>query len=146
MEKCQGTSVISPVIPLLAVVLSAFIISQKSVDKVFETYPSLYIITFGMVAAKVTNKLVVSARIYSTQLTVRQINKTAILYCSFADCTYDKEWNGIHGLRSYWAIVIVFKSIFQQFLARNLCVIHCTDLVYIWSFSLLLSSTYKKSI
>lgn len=58
--KCQGTSVISPVIPLLAVVLSAFIISQKSVDRVFETHPSLYIITFGMVAAKVTNKLVVS--------------------------------------------------------------------------------------
>lgn len=45
--------------PLLAVVLGAFIISQKSVDQVFETYPSLYIITFGMVAAKVTNKLVV---------------------------------------------------------------------------------------
>lgn len=56
----QGTSVISPIIPLVAVVLSAFIISQKSVDHVFETYPSLYIITFGMVSAKVTNKLVVS--------------------------------------------------------------------------------------
>ncbi|XP_055314569.1 choline/ethanolaminephosphotransferase 1 isoform X4 [Sitodiplosis mosellana] len=55
-----GTSVISPVIPLLTVVLSAFIISQKSVDRVFETYPSLYIITFGMVAAKVTNKLVIA--------------------------------------------------------------------------------------
>ncbi|XP_055314568.1 choline/ethanolaminephosphotransferase 1 isoform X3 [Sitodiplosis mosellana] len=56
----KGTSVISPVIPLLTVVLSAFIISQKSVDRVFETYPSLYIITFGMVAAKVTNKLVIA--------------------------------------------------------------------------------------
>ncbi|XP_031640939.1 cholinephosphotransferase 1 isoform X1 [Contarinia nasturtii] len=55
-----GTSVISPVIPLLTVVLSAFIISQKSVDRLFETYPSLYIITFGMVAAKVTNKLVIA--------------------------------------------------------------------------------------
>lgn len=55
----QGTSVLSPIIPLVAVVLLAFIISQKSIDKVFENYPSLYIITFGMVAAKVTNKLVV---------------------------------------------------------------------------------------
>lgn len=59
-NKQQGTSVISPIIPLVAVVLAAFIISQKSVDHVFETYPSLYIITFGMVSAKVTNKLVVS--------------------------------------------------------------------------------------
>lgn len=61
----KGTSVLSPIFPLLAVVLSAFIISQKSVDHVFEKYPSLYIITFGMVAAKVTNKLVVSIPIES---------------------------------------------------------------------------------
>lgn len=60
--KRKGTSVLSPILPLLAVVMSAFIISQKSVDHVFETYPSLYIITFGMVAAKVTNKLVVSSK------------------------------------------------------------------------------------
>lgn len=60
--KYQGTSVISPIIPFAFVVLPAFIISEKSVDRVFESYPSLYILAFGMVAAKVTNKLVVSRR------------------------------------------------------------------------------------
>lgn len=51
---------ISPILPFLAVVLPAFIISEKSIDGIFEKYPSLYILAFGMVAAKVTNKLVVS--------------------------------------------------------------------------------------
>lgn len=59
--RSQGTSVISPVIPFALIVLPAFIISEKSVDHVFETYPTLYILAFGMVAAKVTNKLVVSS-------------------------------------------------------------------------------------
>ena len=51
---------ISPIIPFAIVVVPAFIISEKSVDHVFETYPSLYILAFGMLAAKVTNRLVVS--------------------------------------------------------------------------------------
>ncbi|KAG4068222.1 hypothetical protein HA402_008863 [Bradysia odoriphaga] len=55
-----GTSVISPILPFLAVVLPAFIISEKSVDGIFENYTSLYILAFGMVAAKVTNKLVIA--------------------------------------------------------------------------------------
>ncbi|KAJ6645749.1 Choline/ethanolaminephosphotransferase 1 [Pseudolycoriella hygida] len=55
-----GTSVISPILPFLAVVLPAFIISEKSIDGIFEKYTSLYILAFGMVAAKVTNKLVIA--------------------------------------------------------------------------------------
>lgn len=55
-----GTSVLSPVIPLSSVVVPAFIIAQKSTDHIFETHPSLYIIAFGMVAAKITNKLVIA--------------------------------------------------------------------------------------
>uniref|UniRef100_A0A6B2EL10 diacylglycerol cholinephosphotransferase n=1 Tax=Phlebotomus kandelakii TaxID=1109342 RepID=A0A6B2EL10_9DIPT len=55
-----GTSVLSPIIPFSMILVPAFIISQKSTEDVFETYPSLYIITFGMVAAKVTNRLVVA--------------------------------------------------------------------------------------
>ncbi|GAB0096114.1 cholinephosphotransferase 1 [Sergentomyia squamirostris] len=55
-----GTSVLSPIIPFSMVIVPAFIISQKSTEGVFEMYPSLYIITFGMVAAKVTNRLVVA--------------------------------------------------------------------------------------
>uniref|UniRef100_A0A1L8DYA7 diacylglycerol cholinephosphotransferase n=2 Tax=Nyssomyia neivai TaxID=330878 RepID=A0A1L8DYA7_9DIPT len=55
-----GTSVLSPIIPFSLILVPAFIISQKSTEGVFEMNPSLYIVTFGMVAAKVTNRLVVA--------------------------------------------------------------------------------------
>ncbi|XP_065370593.1 cholinephosphotransferase 1 isoform X3 [Calliphora vicina] len=55
-----GTSVLSPSIPLTLVVLPAFIIAQKSPESIFTEHPSLYIVAFGMVAAKVTNKLVIA--------------------------------------------------------------------------------------
>ncbi|XP_037825282.1 cholinephosphotransferase 1 isoform X3 [Lucilia sericata] len=55
-----GTSVLSPSIPLTLVVLPAFIIAQKSPENIFTEHSSLYIVAFGMVAAKVTNKLVIA--------------------------------------------------------------------------------------
>ncbi|CAH0560793.1 unnamed protein product [Brassicogethes aeneus] len=55
-----GTSVLSPVIPFSLVILPAFIIYQKSPQHVYEEHPALYILAFGLVAAKVTNRLVVA--------------------------------------------------------------------------------------
>ncbi|KAI8440619.1 hypothetical protein MSG28_001838 [Choristoneura fumiferana] len=55
-----GTSILSPVIPFSLVVVPAFIIFQKSESHVYENHPALYIMAFGMVAAKVTNRLVVA--------------------------------------------------------------------------------------
>jgi hypothetical protein len=59
----QGTSVLSPVIPFSLVIVPAFIIYRKSVEHVYENHPALYILAFGMAAAKVTNRLVVSQHI-----------------------------------------------------------------------------------
>lgn len=42
------------------VLVPAFIIYQKSSEHVYEEHPALYILAFGLVAAKVTNRLVVS--------------------------------------------------------------------------------------
>jgi len=55
-----GTSVISPAIPFAFVVVPAYIIACKSEDHIFEQHPALYILAFGLVAAKVTNRLVVA--------------------------------------------------------------------------------------
>ncbi|KAK9508594.1 hypothetical protein O3M35_006122 [Rhynocoris fuscipes] len=55
-----GTSVLSPVIPLSLVIVPAFIICRKSTEHVYENHPVLYILAFGLVAAKVTNRLVVA--------------------------------------------------------------------------------------
>lgn len=55
-----GTSVLSPFIPMGFVVIPAFIIYQKSTTGIYEHHPCLYILAFGMVAAKVTNRLVIA--------------------------------------------------------------------------------------
>jgi len=55
--------VLSPSIPLTLVVLPALIIAQKSPENIFTEHASVYILAFGMVAAKITNKLVVSTAI-----------------------------------------------------------------------------------
>ncbi|XP_066254001.1 cholinephosphotransferase 1 isoform X3 [Euwallacea similis] len=55
-----GTSVLSPIIPILLVVLPAFIIYKKSEQEIYQNHPVLYIFAFGLVAAKVTNRLVVA--------------------------------------------------------------------------------------
>jgi hypothetical protein len=48
------------VIPFSLVIVPAFVIYRKSIEHVYEDNPALYILAFGMAAAKVTNKLVVS--------------------------------------------------------------------------------------
>lgn len=55
-----GTSVLSPFIPMALVIIPAFIIQQKSTMGIAEQHPCLYILAFGLVAAKVTNRLVVA--------------------------------------------------------------------------------------
>lgn len=55
-----GTSVLSPFIPLAIVVFLAGTIYWKSPSNVYENHPCLYILAFGLVCAKVTNRLVVA--------------------------------------------------------------------------------------
>lgn len=55
-----GTSVISPVLPFLFIIVPAYVIAIKSKSGVYESHPTLYMITFGILFAKITNKLVIA--------------------------------------------------------------------------------------
>lgn len=57
----QGTSVLSPVLHIGSVIILAVMIYKKSAVQLFEKHPCLYILAFGFVSAKITNKLVVSS-------------------------------------------------------------------------------------
>lgn len=59
-----GTSIISPLLPLVSVVVPATIIYIKSPSNLYENHPCLYLLTIGLVIAKVTNKLVVSIALF----------------------------------------------------------------------------------
>ncbi|XP_068125547.1 choline/ethanolaminephosphotransferase 1 [Hyperolius riggenbachi] len=55
-----GTSVLSPMLHIGTVIVLATMIYKKSAVQLFEKHPCLYILAFGFVSAKVTNKLVVA--------------------------------------------------------------------------------------
>ncbi|XP_061076085.1 choline/ethanolaminephosphotransferase 1b isoform X1 [Conger conger] len=55
-----GTSVLSPVLHIGSVIILAVMIYKKSTVQLFEKHPCLYILAFGFVSAKITNKLVVA--------------------------------------------------------------------------------------
>lgn len=55
-----GTSVLSPMLHIGTVIILATMIYKKSAVQLFEKHPCLYILAFGFVSAKVTNKLVVA--------------------------------------------------------------------------------------
>ncbi|KAM4676643.1 cholinephosphotransferase 1 [Discoglossus pictus] len=55
-----GTSVLSPGLHIGLVQILALMIYKKSTTQLFQRHPCLYILTFGCVSAKITNKLVVA--------------------------------------------------------------------------------------
>ncbi|XP_043821883.1 cholinephosphotransferase 1 isoform X2 [Dromiciops gliroides] len=55
-----GTSVLSPGIHIGLIILLAIMICKKSATQLFEKHPCLYIMMFGCVYAKITQKLVVA--------------------------------------------------------------------------------------
>ncbi|XKL66012.1 hypothetical protein PGB90_009432 [Kerria lacca] len=83
-----GTSVLSPGIPLLSVIVSGYVISQKSVTNMYEEHPVLFIITLGVVAAKVTNKLVVAHMTKSEMelLDSSMLGATALFLNQYFNC------------------------------------------------------------
>lgn len=62
--SAQGTSVLSPFLHIGSVITLAAMIYKKSAVQLFEKHPCLYILTFGFVSAKITNKLVVSSEVF----------------------------------------------------------------------------------
>ncbi|XP_072915858.1 cholinephosphotransferase 1 [Hemitrygon akajei] len=55
-----GTSVLSPAMHIGLVIILAAMIYKKSTTHLFEEHPCLYVLAFGCVTSKVTNKLVVA--------------------------------------------------------------------------------------
>ena len=51
---------ITPVLPIMMVIVPGVVIASNSSENVFEENPILFIVTWGIMAAKVTNKLIVS--------------------------------------------------------------------------------------
>ncbi|XP_067627824.1 cholinephosphotransferase 1 isoform X7 [Eurosta solidaginis] len=89
-----GTSVLSPSIPLTMVILPALIIAQKSPQNIFTEHSSLYILAFGMVAAKVTNKLVIAhmTKAEMEYLDWSQLGPAFLFFNQYFNCVVPEIW------------------------------------------------------
>ncbi|XP_053964930.1 cholinephosphotransferase 1-like [Anastrepha ludens] len=90
----KGTSVLSPSIPLTLVILPALIIAQKSPQNIFTDHSSLYILAFGMVAAKVTNKLVIAhmTKAEMEYLDWSQLGPALLFFNPYFNCVLPEIW------------------------------------------------------
>ncbi|XP_069963892.1 choline/ethanolaminephosphotransferase 1 isoform X6 [Bactrocera oleae] len=92
--QARGTSVLSPSIPLTMVILPALIIAQKSPQNIFTEHASLYILAFGMVAAKVTNKLVIAhmTKAEMEYLDWSQLGPALLFFNQYFNCVVPEIW------------------------------------------------------
>ncbi len=103
----QGTSVVSPILPIGIVVMLALMIWQKSTTHLFELHPCLYVLGFGMVVTKVTIKLVVSTTFLLLQSPSIFNQYSAML------CPYIKHFNHYCDLfRGDLSIIKLYYKIF----------------------------------
>ncbi|XP_050326080.1 cholinephosphotransferase 1 isoform X1 [Bactrocera neohumeralis] len=93
-SSVAGTSVLSPSIPLTMVILPALIIAQKSPQNIFTEHASLYILAFGMVAAKVTNKLVIAhmTKAEMEYLDWSQLGPALLFFNQYFNCVVPEIW------------------------------------------------------
>ncbi|XP_012162602.1 cholinephosphotransferase 1 isoform X2 [Ceratitis capitata] len=93
-SSVAGTSVLSPSIPLSLVILPALIIAQKSPQNIFTEHASLYILAFGMVAAKVTNKLVIAhmTKAEMEYLDWSQLGPALLFFNQYFNCVVPEVW------------------------------------------------------
>ena len=57
----QGTSVLSPGIPITAMIFMALAVRKYSISLIYDRHPVLFVMTFGIIASKLSNRLVVSS-------------------------------------------------------------------------------------
>lgn len=104
-------------------VVPAFIIYRKSAEHVYENHPALYILAFGMVAAKVTNRLVVGiSTIWNILVRIVKLNVLYLMtpWIVITGCAYDKKWNAIFRQFTYWSSNVILESVFQFLYQRIL--------------------------
>ena len=101
-----GTSILSPIIPFLFIIIPSYVIAVKSKSGIYDSHPTLYMITFGILFAKITNKLVIAhlsksememkdsgmfgpAILFLNQYFNEFIPEYYVLWVALAWCTFD---------------------------------------------------------
>ncbi|KAJ6661031.1 hypothetical protein lerEdw1_016832 [Lerista edwardsae] len=115
-----GTSVLSPFLHIGSVIALAAMIYKKSAVELFEKHPCLYILTFGFVSAKITNKLVVA------HMTKSEMHLHDTAFIGPALLFLDQYFNSF--IDEY--IVLWIALIFSLFDLLRYCVSVCNQIAF----------------
>lgn len=131
-----GTSTIFPVLPILLVLALGVIIAQKSETHIYENHPCFFLLSFGLVGAKVTNRLVVA------QMTKSEMDFFDSSLLGPAMLFLNQYFNYI--LNEYLVLWIMFFYVSQDLLrySNSVCQQICTYLG-IYCFDITSSPTSK---
>ncbi|KAL5288651.1 hypothetical protein ACFFRR_009092 [Megaselia abdita] len=93
-SSIAGTSVLSPSAPLAFLVIPSIMIACKSTQGIFINHPGLYIVAFGLVAAKITNKLVIAHMTKSEidRLDWSLVGPGLLILNQYFDCIFPEIW------------------------------------------------------
>lgn len=108
-----GTSIISPILPFILVIIPEYIISEKSKSGLYVNHPVLYMLMFGLLAAKVSCRLVIAHMsksemnyfdsgligpliLFFNQYFNEFIPEYCVLWLAFAWVTFDLCWYSMH--------------------------------------------------
>ncbi|XP_018018413.1 cholinephosphotransferase 1-like isoform X4 [Hyalella azteca] len=117
-----GTSVLSPMVPLLYFIVPALMVAWKSSDAIFLSNPLLYMFTFGLVAARVSNRLVVA------HMTKHEMAYTDSSMLGPAALLLNQFFNS--PVPEHWLLWLVFFYVTFDLLryVRNVCMEICVFL------------------
>ena len=65
---------ITPIIPLLFVLVPAVYLASNSTENILETNSLRFIMTFGLIGSKITNKLIVSINNFEKWNAIRELS------------------------------------------------------------------------
>ena len=92
-SSVAGTSVLSPSIPLMLFVIQAVMIWQKSPTGLYENYSCLYLLLTGLIATKITIRLIVChmSRSEIGYLDSSMLGLLALMLNQYFDCFFDES-------------------------------------------------------
>lgn len=92
-SSVAGTSVLSPSIPLMLFIISAIMIWKKSPSGLYENYSCLYLLFIGLIATKITLRLIVChmSRSEIGYLDSSMLGLLGLILNQYFDCYFDES-------------------------------------------------------
>lgn len=112
-SSIAGTSVLSPASPLLLLIVPAIMIWKKSPSEVYENHACLYLLFIGLIATKITIRLIVC---HMSKSEIKYLDSSMVgifllMFNQYFDCYFDET--GVLWIAILWTIIDLTEYIYS---------------------------------